>query len=49
MASTLDNNLVFCKCSVCSHEKKLECISEKCGCCDLEDAFSLLTHVEFER
>ncbi|HKU50555.1 MAG TPA: hypothetical protein VJP79_11435 [Nitrososphaera sp.] len=37
-----------CKCGSCDHDHRSECIAGRCYCCDLEDAFSLLTHHEFE-
>ena len=37
-----------CKCGLCDHEDRMECIAGKCYCCDLEDAFSILSHHDFE-
>jgi hypothetical protein len=41
-------DLGHCKCGLCDHDSRFDCISGRCYCCDLEDAFSILTHHEFE-
>ena len=40
--------LAHCKCGLCDHDDRSDCISGRCYCCDLEDAFSILTRHEFE-
>ena len=42
------SDLLHCKCGLCNHSDRSECISGRCYCCDLEDAFAILTHHEFE-
>ena len=48
LAKSKDTALTHCKCDLCHHSDRIECISGRCYCCDLEDAFSLLTLHEFE-
>ena len=37
-----------CKCNLCEHDKRFDCIAGNCECCDPEDIFSLLSPKEFE-
>lgn len=44
----MDPNLLKCKCYECiaaNHSREF-CLKNKCECCDLEDAFALLSHIE---
>ena len=41
-------DIMHCKCGVCDHVSRTDCIRGQCYCCDLEDAFALLTRFEFE-
>jgi hypothetical protein len=42
------SDIMHCKCGLCDHDSRTDCISGRCYCCDLEDAFAVLTHFEFE-
>jgi hypothetical protein len=37
-----------CKCGLCEHDSRSLCIEGHCECCDLEDAFAILSHQETE-
>ncbi|HEV8386084.1 MAG TPA: hypothetical protein VGQ03_00525 [Nitrososphaera sp.] len=41
-------DVMHCRCGLCDHDSRNDCISGRCYCCDLEDAFAVLTHFEFE-
>lgn len=40
--------LMQCKCGLCNHHSRADCINGHCYCCDLEDMFSILAQMEFE-
>ncbi|HKX81841.1 MAG TPA: hypothetical protein VJL54_06260 [Nitrososphaera sp.] len=43
-SSTDDSKQVLdCPCLECKHEFLADCITNSCNCCDLEDAYFLLT------
>ncbi len=42
------SDLHRCKCGLCLHDSRADCINGRCYCCDLEDMFALLTMHEFE-
>ena len=44
----IENDLIYCKCSLCNHESRESCIKGPCYCCNLEDMFSMLSLHEFE-
>ena len=46
---SINRDFAHCKCDSCNHENRMQCIANKCYCCDLEDAFSLATHVDFTK
>lgn len=46
--AVLGSDLMRCKCGLCSHDNRMDCVDGRCYCCDLEDAFSILTHHEFD-
>jgi|GEM_PF-5872587 hypothetical protein len=39
----LQQEVKVCKCKECCHRSRVFCMSQECKCCDLEDAFALLT------
>jgi hypothetical protein len=43
-----DDDLLHCKCGLCNHESRSDCINGRCYCCDLEDIFAILSRHEFE-
>jgi hypothetical protein len=44
-----ESDLMRCKCSLCNHDSRSDCItSGNCDCCNLEDIFSILSQHEFE-
>ena len=45
---SIDNELMHCKCGLCNHHSRADCINGGCYCCDLEDTFSILSQMEFE-
>ncbi|HEU4605085.1 MAG TPA: hypothetical protein VFS46_02485 [Nitrososphaera sp.] len=43
-----NNDYLKCGCAKCTHKSRKECIAGNCQCCNLEDAYSLATRVDFE-
>ena len=47
MFAKQDGDYFFCKCTKCEHKNRIDCINNRCQCCDLEDGFSLAVKAEF--
>jgi len=43
-----EQDLMRCKCGLCNHDSRRSCIEGRCYCCDLEDIFAVLSHIDFE-
>jgi len=43
-----DGDYLKCRCARCAHESRRECTKKNCDCCNLEDAYSLATRIDFE-
>jgi hypothetical protein len=43
-----ESGLMNCKCGLCNHDSREDCIKGRCYCCDLEDTFAILSQSEFE-
>jgi hypothetical protein len=44
----LDVSYMNCKCKMCVHDWRNDCIEGYCNCCELEDGFSLVVKAEFD-
>ena len=44
----VEDALNHCRCDACGHSSRMECVRIDCNCCNLEDMFTLLSHVEFD-
>ena len=44
----INEELMCCKCSICSHDSRADCINSRCYCRNLEDIFAILAQMEFE-
>ncbi len=38
-----------CECSDCASHSLADCVNNRCSCCDLEDAFAILSRQEKRR
>lgn len=47
--AAIDNEVTACKCDVCLHSSRIDCINARCQCCDLEDEFAMLARAETPR
>jgi hypothetical protein len=45
-AAGVDAEILKCKCTVCNHDDRKQCLLLDCQCCNLEDQYSMLTNVE---
>lgn len=43
-----ESEIMHCKCGLCNHNSRADCINGHCYCCDLEDTFAILSQHEFE-
>lgn len=42
----IEQSIMHCKCDICGHGSRLDCINNKCSCCDVEDQFAILARAE---
>jgi hypothetical protein len=44
----MEPELLRCKCNDCSagNHSRMDCLNNKCQCCDMEDMFALLSRIE---